>query len=91
MKLEKIAEKTIVIIGLLIFAIFGILFISLSNYAMLFWGLLIIPIYFIPAYIAYKKNHKYKLQILLLDLFLGFTYVGWAVALIWATTDNNKA
>lgn len=41
-------------------------------------------IYFIPSYIAYKKNHNNKVPILLLNVFLGWTFLGWVAALIWS-------
>lgn len=56
---------------------------------LVFIGLLL---YFIPTFIASKMNKKYFLQIFLLNLFTGFTFIGWLGALIWATikNENNK-
>ena len=41
-------------------------------------------IYFIPYFIALCKNHKQILPIFLLNLFGGWTLLGWLIALIWA-------
>lgn len=51
-----------------------------------------ILLYFLPTFISSKMNKKYFLQIFLLNLFLGFTFLGWLGALIWATfkTENNE-
>lgn len=41
-------------------------------------------IYFVPSIIAYANNHRNVLAIFVLNLFLGYTLVGWVLALIWA-------
>ncbi len=41
-------------------------------------------IYFIPAYIGRKKRNH--MAILVLNLLLGWTGVGWVIALVWALT-----
>ena len=46
---------------------------------------LILLIYFIPTIIAIIGKHKYFLQITLLNIFFGFSILGWVGALIWAT------
>ena len=48
-----------------------------------------IILYFLPAIIAYKKEHAYKGIILLLDFLLGWTFLGWAACLVWAFIDND--
>jgi hypothetical protein len=46
----------------------------------------IVAIYLLPAFVAYGRNHHNKGAILLLDLFLGWTALGWLGALIWSAT-----
>ena len=41
-------------------------------------------IYFLPAIMAFHRNHHNKLAILVLNLFLGWTFLGWVGALIWS-------
>ena len=41
-------------------------------------------IYFIPALIANHRKHPQMVPILLLDIFLGWTLVGWVAALVWS-------
>lgn len=74
-----------------------------ASYTNLFFGLdgtylhagylfilfIILILYFIPTYIAAFMNKKYFLQIFLLNLFAGFTFIGWLGALIWATFKNE--
>lgn len=45
---------------------------------------LIVFVYFIPTIVACSRNHINSLAIFILNLFLGFTLVGWVAALIWA-------
>jgi hypothetical protein len=46
----------------------------------------LICIYFLPAYIG--GNKKNSTSIFLLNLFLGWTFVGWVIALVWATKKD---
>lgn len=41
-------------------------------------------LYLIPAYIAFRRGHKNKAGVLILNLALGWTFLGWIIALIWA-------
>lgn len=41
-------------------------------------------IYFMPAIDAKIKNHPHRDGIFLLNLFFGWTVIGWMIALIWA-------
>lgn len=50
--------------------------------------LFLLAIYFAPSFIAIGRKHQYVLQITLLNALLGWSFFGWAVALIWATTNH---
>jgi len=45
-------------------------------------------IYFIPSLIGTKKENF--TAILLLNIFLGWTFVGWVIALVWSVTKDKK-
>lgn len=51
-------------------------------------------IYLIPAVIASQRNHHQTGAILILNLFMGWTALGWLAALMWAMSavryDMNK-
>lgn len=47
-------------------------------------------IYFFPTVVAVMRSHKNTLAIGLLNLFLGWTLLGWVGALIWSATNQNK-
>ena len=40
--------------------------------------------YFLPSVIALARSKRDLLAIFLLNLFLGWTFIGWIVALVWA-------
>ncbi len=48
-----------------------------------------IVLYFLPAIIAYKRNHANKGIILLINFLLGWTFLGWAGSLVWAFIDTD--
>lgn len=52
--------------------------------------LFLLFIYFVPAFIAIARKHQYVLQITLLNALLGWSFFGWAAALIWATTSHTE-
>ena len=51
----------------------------------------IFTIYFLPFLIALIRNHTDSMAIFVLNLFLGWTFFGWVVALVWAVKkfDSN--
>lgn len=52
--------------------------------------ILIICIYMLPTIIAASKHKKNGSAILALNLFLGWTLIGWVVALIWAVSYERE-
>lgn len=48
---------------------------------------IVAAIYFIPSFVAHKK--KNSTAIFLLNLFLGWTFLGWVVALVWANMKDE--
>ena len=47
-------------------------------------------IYFIPTLLALGSKKDNFFAIMLLNLLLGWTLIGWFVALIWAATKDKK-
>jgi len=52
--------------------------------------LLSLFLYFIPSIIAFIFKKKNLLAILLLNIFLGWTLIGWVAALIWSVIKDTK-
>ncbi len=47
-------------------------------------------LYFIPAIVAIARKHHNAMAIFLTNLFLGWTFIGWIVALIWSFTSVER-
>jgi hypothetical protein len=45
-------------------------------------------IYFLPSIVANSRNHRAQLGIFVMTLFLGWSGLGWILALIWACNSN---
>lgn len=43
-------------------------------------------VYFLPTFIAARRKHHNATGIFVLDLFLGWTGIGWLAALIWSVS-----
>lgn len=60
---------------------FGLLFVVI-------FGLFI---YFIPSIIALSKKKSNAVAIIVLNIFLGWSLLGWVIALVWALTADQQA
>jgi hypothetical protein len=45
---------------------------------------LLIAIYFLPTIIAFSRHYQNREPIFILNLFLGWTVIGWICLLAWA-------
>jgi hypothetical protein len=52
-------------------------------------GILGIPIYFLPTIVGWKKRNREA--IFILNFCLGWTFLGWVIALVWAKTVDSPA
>ena len=50
----------------------------------------ILAIYFTPSIVASNRKHRNKTAILILNIFFGWTLLGWVGALIWAVIRIKK-
>ena len=49
-------------------------------------------LYFAPSIVAHNWKHRNTTAIVVLNVFAGWTVVGWIVALVWAcTVDRQRA
>lgn len=53
-------------------------------------AVILLAVYFIPTFIAFVRGHDHRMVILLLNLFLGWTAIGWIFALIWSVLSTRK-
>lgn len=45
-------------------------------------------VYFVPTWVAGKRNHRNGEAIFVLNLFLGWTFVFWVLSLVWALINE---
>lgn len=50
-------------------------------------SLLLLALYGIPSIVAWRRRHHNRAAIILVNLLLGWTGLGWIAALIWASTN----
>lgn len=55
------------------------------------WGVAIAVLYFLPAINGYSKRHASRALIFVLNLFAGWTAIGWLVALAWSCSSAKDA
>jgi predicted RNA-binding Zn-ribbon protein involved in translation (DUF1610 family) len=53
-------------------------------------GILFLVVYFLPSIVAYVDKKKSLGGIVLLNLFLGWTILGWIGAIIWAVSSKRQ-
>jgi hypothetical protein len=51
---------------------------------------LLVALYFLPSIVAYSRSHRQAGAITVLNLLLGWTVLGWILAMVWAATAVNK-
>ena len=62
-------------------SIFGLFMLAIFSIVGLF-------IYLVPTYVAVARKHPNMPAIILLNVFLGWTLVGWVGALVWSFTNT---
>jgi hypothetical protein len=48
-------------------------------------------VYFIPTIVAQHHRHRSVGAIAVINLFLGWTFLGWVIALAWAANGNVES
>lgn len=54
----------------------------------LFVGVVCLLLYIAPTMVAAKRKHRNVEGIFLLNIFLGWTFIGWIIALVWAVKKD---
>ena len=47
-------------------------------------------LYFLPTIIAMARGKRNALAIFFLNLLLGWTFIAWAIALVWSLTAEDR-
>lgn len=67
-----------------------LLFLSASDYPSPYLFLAIflplcIALWLLPGFIAHRRHLRNETAVWLITIFLGWTFIGWLIALIWAS------
>ncbi len=62
--------------------------VSIGVFSLISW--LLVLIYFAPWSIAWARRHPSAWGILIINLFLSWTFIAWVIALIWATSQIEQ-
>ena len=49
-----------------------------------------LAIYFVPTIVAIARRTRNVIGIVLLNIFSGWTFVGWIIALVWSIRDDKQ-
>ena len=49
-----------------------------------------VALYVLPTIVALARNHPNIFAIAILNIFLGWTFVGWVAALVWAVIHLER-
>ena len=64
------------------------------GFGAIFLILFILPalaLYFLPTIIALVRRARNTLAIVLMNIFAGWTFIGWVIALVWSLVDQRQA
>lgn len=61
-----------------------------GGFGVILFFLLAFLFYFMPAFVAFMRGHQNTAAITVLNLFLGWTFIGWVISLVWAFTSVEK-
>ena len=53
-------------------------------------GAIALTLYFVPSMVAMARKTKRMGGIIIVNIFLGWSLLGWVGALVWAVIDDKK-
>jgi hypothetical protein len=51
-------------------------------------GVVVFVLHFLPTFVAWRRHVKSFWWIFLINLFFGWTLIGWVIALVWAINEE---
>jgi len=65
---------------------------TIVAWVIMLWLLAIgLGLYLVPVLIATARRHHNRFAIIALNVFLGWTFVGWVIALVWSLTEVRSS
>jgi len=74
--------------GVLLLILFGS--IGLPQIIFLLFLAFLLLIYIVPTIVAFKRDKRNRIAIFVLNILLGWTLIGWVVALVWSLTVDER-
>ena len=50
----------------------------------------LLALYFLPSFIAARRKHRNETGVMVLNFLLGWTFLGWVAALVWAVLEQER-
>jgi hypothetical protein len=63
---------------------------AIFTFATLFGLIFGLVLLFLPTVVARSRNHPNAAAIFLVNLFFGWTFIGWMVSLLWACARTQR-
>lgn len=67
------------------------LFSGMAVGTVIFVSIFGILLYFVPSFVAWKRKHRQLVPIILVNVFFGWSLLGWVAALVWAFMNPSSA
>jgi hypothetical protein len=48
----------------------------------------VLAVYMAPTFVAFKRRHRNRKAIAALNIFLGWSFIAWVIALVWSFTAD---
>lgn len=62
----------------------------MENFGIIIVILILLSLYFLPYIVSKIRSSNRSAQVFLLNLFLGWTFVGWVIALVIGVGKNKE-
>lgn len=60
----------------------------MSDTTIVLYFVILLVTYILPMIVAINRNHRNKLAISMLNILLGWSLIGWIIAMVWACTSD---
>jgi hypothetical protein len=80
---KKLAYALLLLLGLLAIVAFA------DKVFLIAAGVLGVLLYILPSLVAHKRKHSQLTAIIVLNVLLGWTMLGWVIALVWACAERS--
>lgn len=57
---------------------------------MVLFGGVLLGVYMLPTLVAFGRGHRHRVLIGLVNILVGWTFVGWFAVVFWAATDPDS-